>query len=367
MDRTMLEIYSDYLISSFGQTSTTVLSRLLDNTISHDQITRFLEQGVAVSRTLWLLAKPLVRRIEREDGVISIDDCVQPKPHSRENGVIEWFYDHSVGQTVKGMNILTAFYSVHSEGPTAERLGVPVGCEVIVKKPVWDDKKQTTVMKSTMTKQQQYRELLKNCKANDIKYKYVLNDTWFTNAENMNFIDEVLKKKFVMAIKENMIATMCDDKDIIVWRGPIRDVPSVEGQVCRVYLNGVDFPVWIAKHVFKNKDGSTGTLYLCTNDPELDGDQMLKVYQRRWPIEEFHKSLKQNASLAKCPASRPELQIKHVLCCLYGYVKLEWMKITHGRNHFELRSRMYLAALRASSAELQVMRTQITSSGFTIA
>ena len=31
----------------------------------------------------------------------------------------------------------------------------------------------------------------------------------------MNFIDEVLKKKFVMAIKENMIATMCDDKDII--------------------------------------------------------------------------------------------------------------------------------------------------------
>ena len=66
----MLETYSDYLISSFGQTSATVLSRLLDNTISRDQITRFLEQSVAVSRTLWLLAKPLVRRIEREDGVI---------------------------------------------------------------------------------------------------------------------------------------------------------------------------------------------------------------------------------------------------------------------------------------------------------
>ena len=54
----------------------------------------------------------------------------------------------------------------------------------------------------------------------------MLNDTWFTNAENMNFIGEVLKKKFVMAIKENMIATMCDDQDIIVWRGPIRDVSS---------------------------------------------------------------------------------------------------------------------------------------------
>ena len=219
-------------------------------------------------------------------------------------------------------------------------------------------------MKGTVTKQELYRELLKNCKANGIKYKYVLNDTWFTNAENMNFIGEVLKKKFVMAIKENMIATMCDDQDIIVWRGPIRDVPSVEGQVCRVYLNGVDFPVWIAKHVFKNKDDSTGTLYLCTNDPELDSDQVLKVYHKRWPIEEFHKSLKQNASLAKCPASRPEIQIKHVLCSLYGYVKLEWMKVAQGGNHFALRSGMYLAALRASFTELQVVRTKIAQSGF---
>ena len=360
----MLEIYSDYLISSFGQTSTTVLSRLLDNTISHDQITRFLEQGVAVSRTLWLLAKPLVRRIEREDGVVSIDDCVQPKPHSQENGVIEWHYDHSVGRVVKGMNLITAFYGVHLGGPTAERLGVPVGCEVIVKKPVWDAKKQTTVMKSTMTKQQQYRELLKKCKANDIKYKYVLNDTWFTNAENMNFIDEVLKKKFVMAIKENMIATMRDANDTIIWRGSIRDLPSPEGQVCQVYLNGVDLPVWVTKHVFKNKDGSTGTLYLCPNDHELDADQTLKVYQKRWPIEEFHKTLKQNASLAKCPAGRPEIQIKHVLCSLYGYVKLEWMKVAQGGNHFALRSGMYLAALRASFAELQVIRTQIAQSGF---
>ena len=192
----------------------------------------------------------------------------------------------------------------------------------------------------TMTKQQQYRELLKKCEANDIKYKYVLNNTWFTNAENMNFIDEVLKKKFVMEIKENMTATMCDANETIIWRGSIRDLPSLEGQVCQVYLNGVDLPVWVTKHVFKNKDGSTGTLYLCPNDHELDADQMLKVHQKWWPIEEFHKSLKQNASLARCPAGRPEIQIKHVLCSLYGYVKLEWMKVAQGGNHSALRSGM---------------------------
>ena len=90
-------------------------------------------------------------------------------------------------------------------------------------------------MKSAITKQQQYRELLKKCKANDIKYDYVLNDTWFTNAENMNFIDELLKK-FIVAIKENMMATICDANDTIIWRGSIRDLPSLEGQVCQVSL-----------------------------------------------------------------------------------------------------------------------------------
>ena len=248
-----------------------------------------------------------------------------------------------------------------------ERYGVPVSCEVIVKKPVWDAKKQTTVMKSPISKQELYRELLKNCKANGIKYKYVLNDTWFTNAENMNFINEILKKKFVMAIKENMIATICDAEDIIVWRGPIRELPSIECQVCQVYLSGIDFPVWVTRHVFKNKDGSTGTMYLCTNDQDLDADQTLSVYQKRWPIEEFHKSLKQNVSLAKCPASRPGVQIKHMLCSLYGYVKLEWMKLAQSGNHFSIRSGMYLAALKSSYAELQAMRTKISQSGFVIA
>ncbi|QNR82590.1 hypothetical protein ICC15_19315 (plasmid) [Piscirickettsia salmonis] len=38
-----------------------------------------------------------------------------------------------------------------------------------------------------------------------------------------------------------------------------------------------------------------------TNDLETDGDGLYKIYQKRWKIEEYHKSIKQNASLAKSP------------------------------------------------------------------
>ncbi len=202
MDRVMLEIYSDYLISSFGQTSATVLSRLLDGKVSHDQITRFLDQGQPLSKAVWQLAKPLVRRIEQDDGVVSVDDSVEEKAHSAENGVIAWHYDHTTGRVVKGLNFITAFYSVRETAPggqrlDGQRLGVPLGCEVIVKENVWDDKKGMTVAKSLTSKNEHYRELLRNVKANGVKYKYVLNDTWYTNVENMNFVAEYTVLKIV--------------------------------------------------------------------------------------------------------------------------------------------------------------------------
>ena len=41
MDIKLLELYSDYIISSFGQITATGLSRVLSGNVSHDKITRF--------------------------------------------------------------------------------------------------------------------------------------------------------------------------------------------------------------------------------------------------------------------------------------------------------------------------------------
>ena len=44
MDKPLLDLYADYLISSFGPTTATGLSRLLQTHLSHDKITRFLSE-----------------------------------------------------------------------------------------------------------------------------------------------------------------------------------------------------------------------------------------------------------------------------------------------------------------------------------
>ncbi|WP_428657677.1 hypothetical protein [Runella sp.] len=50
--KTGLDVYTDYLLSSFGQTSTTGLLRLLDNSISHDDATDFLNQSAPTGKAL---------------------------------------------------------------------------------------------------------------------------------------------------------------------------------------------------------------------------------------------------------------------------------------------------------------------------
>ncbi|MDM8563409.1 IS701 family transposase, partial [Candidatus Marithioploca araucensis] len=89
----LLDIYTDYIISSFDQTTATNLSRLLEGEISHDQVTRFLSQSYFSSSYLWLSVKSVVRDIQNNDGVLIFDDTIVEKPYTNENDIINWHYD----------------------------------------------------------------------------------------------------------------------------------------------------------------------------------------------------------------------------------------------------------------------------------
>ncbi len=55
------------------------------------------------------------------------------------------------------------------------------------------------------------------------------------------------------------------------------------------------------KEIFTNEDGRIRTRYLVTNGLSLDAHQILNLYKKRWSIEEYHKSVKQNTSFEKSP------------------------------------------------------------------
>ncbi len=120
----MLDLCTDYLICSFGATTATRLSVLTDGAVSLDKVTRFLSSDLFTSADLWKLVKPTVHKIQSTDGVIIIDDSVEDKPYTDENELICWHFDHTKGETVKGINMVSTLY--HSNG-----ISVPVAFELI--------------------------------------------------------------------------------------------------------------------------------------------------------------------------------------------------------------------------------------------
>ena len=155
MNRDLIALYSDYLLSSpiqaggrlFGATTATGLSDLLEGALSHDQITRFLSGQRFDSKTLWQLVKPMVRTIEDEAGVLIFDDTIEEKPYTDENELISWHFDHSKNRTVKGIN------PIHAQGVT-----LPVACELIDKPIVYHDEKTgRSKRKSTCSKNEHPR------------------------------------------------------------------------------------------------------------------------------------------------------------------------------------------------------------------
>ncbi len=352
MNRELLELYSDYLLSAFSHTTATGLSRMTNGIVSHDKITRFLSDKELNSAELWHLVKPLVREIE--DGassVLIIDDTIEEKPYTDESELVCWHYDHSKGRNVKGINLLSTLYQVGD-------LSVPVAFE-LVKKSEWvfNKKKDRWQRKSPLTKNEHYRRMLEACAKNRIGFRYVLNDVWYASSENMRHVKEELEKEFIMPIKTNRkVALSLERKK----RGEYEQVASVElepGTVVEVHVEQVEFPLLLVKQVFKNEeDGSEGVLYLVSSDVTLDYEQLTTIYQRRWKVEEYHKSLKSNASLAKSPTKTIRTQSNHCFASIYAFVKLERLKMATSMNHFALRSRMYLKAVRAAFGELQTLR-----------
>ena len=137
---------------------------------------------------------------------------------------------------------------------------------------------------------------------------------------------------------------------------PVSSLSSEANATQKIWLEGVDFPLLLVRQVFTNKDDSQGVLYLVTSDTTLSGCDIQTIYPKRWKVEEYHKSVKSNASFAKSPTKTIRTQSNHIFACLWAYVKLESLRLKTRLNHFAMKGRLYKAALASAYRELQVLK-----------
>ena len=340
----MLDLYTDYLISSTGQTSATGLSRLFDGQISHDQVTRWLRSVYLDSRQVWAHAKPLIRRAERaleadEFAVLVVDDSILEKAHTDPNALLCTHYDHSLGRYVKGLNFVSLLY-------VAGSLAVPIAVELVEKtQDVTDPNTQKVSQKSPLTKNEMLRAMLRVAQQ-QVAYRYLPADSWYASAENLNQVRD-LGHDFIFALPTSRTVALSEGGR---GRGEFQALDTLafpDGQPLRVWLRSVAEAVLVVRQVFTNKDGSQGVLHRVSSDTSLTGEQVTVIYQKRWKIEEYHKSLKQNTSMGKSPTKTIGTQANHFFASILAYIKLERITLRLGIGHFRIKAQLYLRGLKA--------------------
>jgi len=348
MDKKLLDIYSDYLIAQNHYATATGLSDLLQGQISHDRITRFLNGRVASSKELWEYIKPEIRKIEQNiGGVLIIDDTIEEKTYTDENDIVCWHFSHTKGRCVKGINILSSLIRY-------DDIALPIGYEVIMKDLNFCDVKTTKEKRqSSTTKNQHFRALIKQAIVNQVLFDYMLADNWFGAKDNMEFIHYELKKFFIFGIKTNRLIAFSEEEKKKGQYQNLNQLSFKDGEKKVVWLKDLAFPVALITKIFKNEDGSTGILHIVTNDLDSDADRIYEIYQKRWRIEEYHKSIKQNASLEKSPTKVVRSQKNHIFASIIAYCKLEFLKIKTSLSHFGLKYMLLMQANRMAFLELE--------------
>ena len=358
-DYELLDLYTDYLVSAFGLVTSTGLSELLDKTVSHDKISRMLSKREFTQKDYWHSIKAIVRRIETPNGIIKIDDTIEEKPHSTENDIVCWHFDHTTGHTIKGINILNFVYQPHPS--SASNFSLPVAFEIIEKKEqYYDEKAKKVKRRSEKGKNELVRTRLRILHHfNKVQFQTILWDSWYSSVENFEFVHLELKKTFIGAIKSNRKVTLTTKDKLNGQFTKVSELEWHQTQLYIVYLQELAFPVLLAKQVFTNKDGSMGELFLVSNDLNLTYLELCETYGERWGVEVFHRSLKQNVGLEKSPTKYELTQRNHIFAAMLAWIKLEILSFKNQSNHYGFKSKLYVKAIRAAFDELQNIKQSV--------
>lgn len=347
-----LDIYTTYLQISFGQATATGLSALLDGAISHDAITDLLSANLFDNKRLWLEAKPLVRAHESADAVLIFDDTIIEKPYTDENEIVNWYFDHKTNRTIKGINLLTMLYHSLGAGQSTP-LQAPVGAEIVHKDILYCDlKTRRERRRSSVTKNELLRRLYLQARQNRLRFGYVAADSWYASTENMKYIAQH-HDHFIFELKSNRSVSMTAPQPNVKTQWQRLDqLTLTENTPINLWLKDLDLNVCVCKQIFKNGDGSVGERYLVSNDLNLTAERFAELYQKRWSVEVYHKSIKQNAAIAQSPTRTERTQTNHCFAALFAYIKFEALKFSQNLNQFALKAKLYLEALKAALHKL---------------
>ena len=355
MDLKKVDLYTNFQIASFGKIEMTKLEEVLNKAgHSHDTFTKLLRTKIDIEKELKLRTKSILP--DHSNGILVIDDFIIKKPYTKESELNSYYFDNSEKKIIKGINVINFLYVDHNN----EKMQIPVAFKPMIKDEIYE-KKFIRKIRSSFTKNEVTRDIVGTLiKDQKLKVSHIVGDSWFASSENMEHFGDILEQKFLFAIKSNRNFAFKKDDKISGKFLKIKDSNIKTGDSHRVFLKGYNKPLRLIGLYVKNGtnvDSAKG--YLITNDMETSTEALIEIYQKRWKIEEFHKSLKQNLNIEHSPTKIPRTQINHIFFTILAFIELEKIRVGFGNNHFHIIRSLYINATKTAFSEFQSLQKQL--------
>jgi hypothetical protein len=131
---------------------------------------------------------------------------------------------------------------------SSKGVNLPISFEIIKKTETCIDKNTGREKRvSLVTKNEIFRGFISLSTSNNIIFKYVISDSWFSSEDNMIDIKLKHQKDLVLPVKSNRTLAL-SEKD--KHKGAFISIKSLRleaGSTRDVYLRGLDFPMRLIK------------------------------------------------------------------------------------------------------------------------
>ena len=263
--------------------------------------------------------------------VLIIDDSMYERNRSKKVELLTKVYDHAKHAYKFGFRMLTlgwsdgsTFLPVNSVLLSSENKKNRINeATAMDKRTVGYMRRQMSVQKGTSV----MLELLKYAKNATIPAKYVLFDSWFSSPSSLHAVKEIGYDVIAMVKKTPKMFFRYNGEDMSLIsiynknkkrRGRSRYLLSVMVDVVK------DGKVIPAKVVYvRNRNKRKEYLCIISTDTELDENEIIRIYGKRWDIEVFFKVCKSYLHLSKeCRAVSYDAMTAHTAVVFTRYMML---------------------------------------------
>lgn len=284
------ELYCSFLKVTSQRYSSLALSEVSPFELSHDSISRWLEEAKCRPKDIWNEVKECV--LGSSSGIIVADETVLNKNRSNKIELVRWQYSGTVHDILRGIGMLNFLW-------VDENRDV---CPMDFR--IWEPKEDG------QTKNDQFREMLKIAKRREVKPEAVVADSWYGSLDNCKCIRD-LGWNWVIGLRKNRVVNHEEKLEKL----------TIPESGLKVHLRGYGF---ITVFRFVAKNGRTD--YFGTNIENVTKDKIVSLVGKRWQIEVFHKELKQTCGLECSQARTSRSQRNHIVLSVLSWIKKQELR-----------------------------------------